>query len=205
MISMVEEGYRNIQVICEDTDVVVLLLYHYDHHDLCSIDPPVDVMMQYPPSAPKVISVMQTINSLPSPPSGVVSSLLAAHVVSIGMWHGQYLVTSRHGPRVTIMVLLLNDFLILCLLSKRQLQRLEAFHQHCLRRILRIKWFHRVRNVDFLDRARINTSRNIHFCKPSSLVWTCFKDARRAAAKIPYQLDSCSWEEVSGSAKEIMA
>ena len=66
-------------MICEDTDVFVLLLHHYDQHDLSTIDPPVDVLMQYPPSAPKAISVLQTINSLPS---GVVSSLLAAHVLS---------------------------------------------------------------------------------------------------------------------------
>lgn len=79
MLSMVNEGYRRIQVICEDTDVFVLLVHHYDQNDLSSIEPSVDVLMQYPPSAPKAISILQTINSLPS---NVVSSVLAAHVLS---------------------------------------------------------------------------------------------------------------------------
>ena len=79
ILSMIQEGYRRIQVICEDTDVFVLLLHHYDQHDLSNIDPPVDVLMQYPPSASKAISILHTLNSLPSK---VVSSLLAAHVLS---------------------------------------------------------------------------------------------------------------------------
>ena len=40
--------------------------------------------------------------------------------------------------------------------TKKQHHRLEVFHQRCLRRILRIKWYHRTRNVDVLERARIN-------------------------------------------------
>ena len=40
--------------------------------------------------------------------------------------------------------------------TKKQHHRLEVFHQHCPRRILRIKWFHQTRNVDVLERARIN-------------------------------------------------
>ena len=40
--------------------------------------------------------------------------------------------------------------------TKKQLHRLEVFHQRCLRRILRIKWFHHTRNVDVLERARID-------------------------------------------------
>ena len=37
-----------------------------------------------------------------------------------------------------------------------QLHRFEVFHQRCLRRILRIKWYHRTSNVQVLERARIN-------------------------------------------------
>ena len=37
------------------------------------------------------------------------------------------------------------------------MKRFEVFHQRCLRRILRIKWFHRVKNVDVLNRAGINS------------------------------------------------
>ena len=40
--------------------------------------------------------------------------------------------------------------------TKKQYHRLEVFHQRCLRRILRIKWFHHTRNIDVLERARIN-------------------------------------------------
>ena len=34
MLSMVNEGYRQIQVICEDTDVFVILLHHYHQQRL---------------------------------------------------------------------------------------------------------------------------------------------------------------------------
>ena len=40
--------------------------------------------------------------------------------------------------------------------TKKQHHRLEVFHQRCLRWILRIKWYHRTRNADVLERARIN-------------------------------------------------
>ena len=40
--------------------------------------------------------------------------------------------------------------------TKKQLHRFEVFHQRCLRRILRIRWFHKVRNVEVLKRAQIN-------------------------------------------------
>lgn len=40
--------------------------------------------------------------------------------------------------------------------TKKQLHRFEVFHQRCLRRILRIKWFHRVSNAEVLERAKIN-------------------------------------------------
>ena len=38
--------------------------------------------------------------------------------------------------------------------TKVQMKRMETFHQRCLRRILRIRWFHRVRNEDVLQRAK---------------------------------------------------
>ena len=37
-----------------------------------------------------------------------------------------------------------------------QNRRLESFHQYCLRRILRVRWFHRVKNEDVLGRASIS-------------------------------------------------
>ena len=33
------------------------------------------------------------------------------------------------------------------------MKRLESFHQRCLRRILKIRWFHKVPNVEVLRRA----------------------------------------------------
>ena len=72
---MVNEGCRQIQVICEDTDVFVILLHHYHQQQLSEKVPPVDVLMQYPPSAQTVISIPKTIET-------VVSSVLAAHVLS---------------------------------------------------------------------------------------------------------------------------
>ena len=37
-----------------------------------------------------------------------------------------------------------------------QNRRLETFHQYCLRRILRVRWFHKVRNEVVLERASIS-------------------------------------------------
>ena len=42
-----------------------------------------------------------------------------------------------------------------------QNRRLESFHQYCLRRILRVRWFHRVRNEDVLERASISALTDI--------------------------------------------
>ena len=36
-----------------------------------------------------------------------------------------------------------------------QMGRLETFHHYCLRRILRVRWFHRVRNEEVLNRASV--------------------------------------------------
>ena len=41
MLSMVNEGYRQIQVICEYTDVFVILLHHYHQQKLSEQVPPV--------------------------------------------------------------------------------------------------------------------------------------------------------------------
>ena len=40
--------------------------------------------------------------------------------------------------------------------TQKQIHRFEVFHQRCLRRILRVKWFHRISNEEVLERARIN-------------------------------------------------
>ena len=37
------------------------------------------------------------------------------------------------------------------------MKRLESFHQRCLRRILKIRWFNRVRNEDVLNQAKITS------------------------------------------------
>ena len=66
MLSMVNEGYIQIQVICENTDVFVIHLHHYHQQQLSEKVPPVDVLMQYPPSAQTAISIPKTIESLPS-------------------------------------------------------------------------------------------------------------------------------------------
>ena len=60
---MVNEGYRQIQVICEDTDVFVILLHHYRQQQLSEKVPPVDVLMQYPPSVQAAISIPKHVLS----------------------------------------------------------------------------------------------------------------------------------------------
>ena len=40
--------------------------------------------------------------------------------------------------------------------TQKQIHRFEVFHQRCLRRILRVKWFHRITIEEVLERARIN-------------------------------------------------
>ncbi|KAL5248275.1 hypothetical protein ACHWQZ_G017455 [Mnemiopsis leidyi] len=45
--------------------------------------------------------------------------------------------------------------------TQAQSGRLETFHQYCLRRILRVRWFHRVKNDDVLKRAEISTLSDI--------------------------------------------
>ena len=37
--------------------------------------------------------------------------------------------------------------------NNQQIHRLEVFHQSCLRRILKVKFFHHVRNTDILQRT----------------------------------------------------
>ena len=41
------------------------------------------------------------------------------------------------------------------------MKRFEVFHQRCLRKILKIKWFHRVRNADVLKQAQITSAETI--------------------------------------------
>jgi len=50
-----------------------------------------------------------------------------------------------------------------------QNRRIESFHQSCLRRILKVRWFHRVRNVDVLAKARIKPI--INFIAAKRLRW----------------------------------
>ncbi|KAI8499084.1 hypothetical protein Bbelb_235370 [Branchiostoma belcheri] len=38
-------------------------------------------------------------------------------------------------------------------ITKAQINRLEAFHQRCLRRILRIRWYHRITNLSVLQQT----------------------------------------------------
>ena len=48
--------------------------------------------------------------------------------------------------------------------TKMQVKRFEVFHQRCLRRILRIRWFHKVTNVEVLNRANA--------CKMETMIGT---------------------------------
>ena len=45
--------------------------------------------------------------------------------------------------------------------TQKQMKRIEVFHQRCLRRILKIKWFHRVRNADVLNQAQITSAETL--------------------------------------------
>ena len=45
--------------------------------------------------------------------------------------------------------------------TQLQTRRLETFHQYCLRRILRVRWFHRKRNEEVLEKAAISTLADI--------------------------------------------
>ncbi len=66
--------------------------------------------------------------------------------------------------------------------TKAQLKRVEVFHQRCLRRILRIKWFHHVRNEDVLKVKQAKATsieygdNNISYAP--SLVWPCCTNAK---------------------------
>ena len=77
MLSMVGEGYKRIQVICEDSDVFLLLLYHYQENELQGKD--IDILMHYPVTSIKATSIPNTVESL-SPK--LISSLLSAHALS---------------------------------------------------------------------------------------------------------------------------
>ncbi len=79
MLSMVNEGFASIQVICADTDVFVLLLHYFQKENLHQKRPQVDILMQSPATPAIAISILDTYDSIPS---HVVSSLLAVHAVS---------------------------------------------------------------------------------------------------------------------------
>ena len=70
--------------------------------------------------------------------------------------------------------------------TKKQMKRFEVFHQRCLRRILTIKWFNRVKNADVLKRARINCIETYiaiaAMRHAATLVWSCNQNARQTAS-----------------------
>ena len=53
--------------------------------------------------------------------------------------------------------------------TQTQNRRIESFHQSCLRRILKVRWFHRVRNEDVLTRAQIKPI--INFIAAKRMRW----------------------------------
>ena len=55
-------------------------------------------------------------------------------------------------------------------LTKKQTMRLEKFHQTCLRRIAKIKWFHKVTNYEVLDRCKIHSVQSM--IDSAKLRWT---------------------------------
>ncbi|KAI8483821.1 hypothetical protein Bbelb_384790 [Branchiostoma belcheri] len=76
--------------------------------------------------------------------------------------------------------------------TQAQVDRLETFHQRCLRRILHIKWFQHVTNKSVLQKAntveigtRIANNR-LRFAK----------NARRTAAQVSVGMDSQLWEKI---------
>jgi hypothetical protein len=74
------EGFTRIHVLCADTDVFVILLYHFQKEKLFLMRPTVEILMQNPSSTPtKAISISDTYDSIPS---HLVSSLIAAHALS---------------------------------------------------------------------------------------------------------------------------
>ena len=55
-------------------------------------------------------------------------------------------------------------------LTKKQLRRLEKFHQTTLRKIARIKWFHKVTNYEVLSRCNVTTLQSM--VDKARLRWT---------------------------------
>ena len=55
-------------------------------------------------------------------------------------------------------------------LNKRQSRRLEKFHQSTLRKIARIKWFHKVTNYEVLSRCKIHSLESM--IDKAKLRWT---------------------------------
>ena len=79
MLAMVSEGYRRIQVTCDDTDVFILLVHHFHAQELQKMQPPVEVLMQSTSYTSKPISIAQTVGSLLK---DLIISLLAAHALT---------------------------------------------------------------------------------------------------------------------------
>ena len=79
MLSMITEGYEQISVICDDTDVFLILLHHFHRYRLIQRLPPVDVLMNPTSLSTKSIPIRNTVESLRE---DVISNLLAAHALS---------------------------------------------------------------------------------------------------------------------------
>lgn len=76
---MISEGYEQISVVCDDTDVFLILIHHFHRYKLKQRRPPVDVLMNPTSSSTKSISIRNTVDSLQE---DVISNLLAAHALS---------------------------------------------------------------------------------------------------------------------------
>jgi hypothetical protein len=83
-----------------------------------------------------------------------------------------------------------------------QMGRLETFHQYCLRRILRVRRFHRVRNEEVLNRASVLPIKQITGSK--RLRWFGHV-SKMTDDRLPYHLlgwKPKAWEAVKRYTKE---
>ena len=86
MLSMINEGYKRIPEVCEDTDVFVLLVHHFHESNLLNTELPIDVLqcnVHCQETATKAIYISLTIKSCHKKQNKRnFSSLLAAHALS---------------------------------------------------------------------------------------------------------------------------
>ena len=81
-------------------------------------------------------------------------------------------------------------------LYSRHVKLLEQFHQRCLRQILNIKWFHRVSNVNVLEKSKLPSIETTLI--QSQLRWSGHL-ARMQDSRLPKQLFYC---ELTGGRRE---